>query len=162
MEKRNISYAVVDPGSYISASQISGGLIHPVTGRKYQLQWNINELTEIIKSEYAALAEKFNTDFLSEHKLLKIHKSEEALEEWQLIKNKDRIAGYLDPDFSAQSLSRFIDYRFGYLLIKPVFKINTELLISTYTNFLQSENKLFREKINYADIQIASDYFEWY
>lgn len=161
LEKRNISYAVVDQGSNNSASQISGGLIHPVTGRKYQLQWNIQELTEIIKTEYDLLSQKFGTEFISEHRLLKIHKSEEALEEWQLIKNKVRIAGYLDPDFSAQYLSRFIDYRFGYLLVKPVFQINTELLISTYTDFLLNENKLFREKLHYTDIKISPDYFEW-
>ena len=161
LEKRNISYAVVDPGSNNSASQISGGLINPIAGRKYQLQWNISEISEIIKTEYTAIAEKFNMNFITERRLLKIHKSEPAMKEWLLVKNKERIAAYRDPDFSAQSLARFIDYRFGYLLIKPVFQINTELLISTYTNLLISENKLFREKINYADIKIKSDYFDW-
>ncbi len=161
LEKQNISYAVVDPGSDISATKISGGLIHPVTGRKYQLQWNFEECSEIIKQEYALLAGKFNTNFLSAHTVLKIHKSETALEEWQTVKNKEEIAGYLDADFSAQHLSRYIDYRFGYIAINPVYQVDTNKLLAVYTNYLKQENKLFSEKLNYNDIRIHDDYFEW-
>lgn len=115
----------------------------------------------MVKNDYTTLGKKFNTSFLSEHSLLKIHRSEEALEEWHNIKNKASVEGFLNNGFSAQHLSRFIDYRFGYLLIEPVWRVNSHKLISFYADGLRNENKLMTQRFHHADLEIHADCFKW-
>ena len=83
LEKRNINYKLADPGLFNSATAVSGGLINPITGRKSALQWNIGELLPLIKSNYLLLENKLGCKLLYETNILKIHKSESALEDWQ-------------------------------------------------------------------------------
>ena len=40
LELRKRSFHVIDAGTQTGASYSAGGIINPVTGRKYALQWN--------------------------------------------------------------------------------------------------------------------------
>ncbi|HET8963151.1 MAG TPA: FAD-dependent oxidoreductase, partial [Chitinophagales bacterium] len=58
LEKRNLSFHVVDSNKNQSATLSAGGIINPVTGRKYALQWNIEQLLQQAKTTYQELEEK--------------------------------------------------------------------------------------------------------
>ena len=159
LEKRNISYKLADPFSKNSATYISGGLINPVTGRKYGLQWNIEELITLVKKEYGLLEDKFKTKFLFETDILKVHKSESSLEEWLKAKGNNALNPFISENYEHKNCNRFVDFRFGAITIKNALRIDAESLSTHYFNFIKE--KRIPEKINYENLQNFDDHFEY-
>jgi len=153
LEQKNISYKLADPGLYNSATTVSGGLINPITGRKSSLQWNIAELLPLIKNNYLLLENTLKCKLLYETNILKIHKSESALEEWQRAQLNINLLPYINDKFDVSLYNRFLDFRFGAVSINSALRIDTEMLTNKYFNFI--ETKRIKRVIEHSEITIS-------
>ncbi|MFI5170981.1 MAG: NAD(P)/FAD-dependent oxidoreductase [Chitinophagales bacterium] len=159
LEKRKLPYKIADPLLNDSATLISGGLINPVTGRKYALQWNVEEILTIVKKEYALLEEKLNTKIMFEQHILKIHASEAGLEEWLKVNSDPHLKTYTSGSFDHKSLNRYLDFRFGALTIKKGLRVHPEKLSSNYFQCIGQHH--IKEKIIYEKIEFTDDHFKY-
>lgn len=150
LEQHNISYKLADPAYLNSSTVISGGLINPVTGRRSSLQWNINTLIPLVKKKYLQIEEKLQNKLLYETSILKIHKSEAALEEWLLAKLNVEIQPYINESFDIKDYNRFLDFRFGAVNITPVLRIDTTALTNKYFEFIRSKH--IKRSIDHSEI----------
>ncbi len=156
LEKRGISYKLADPGNDASASSISGGLINPISGRKFAPQWNIENLLPLIKITYKEIEKKLQCNLLSETQILKIHKSEAALEDWLQASQKNNIDYFVENNFNASAFNRFLDFRFGAVMIKQVLRVDTSIYFSRFLEFIG--DKHIKLQIDHNAITIKNDY----
>jgi hypothetical protein len=124
LEKKNISYKLADPVLFNSATAVSGGLINPVTGRRSALQWNIQELLTIVKNNYLQLENILQCKLLYNINILKIHKSESALEDWQKAQQNIELLPFINDNYDAARYNRFLDFRFGAVNINSALRID--------------------------------------
>lgn len=159
LEKRHLPYKIIDPFSQRSSSFISAGLINPVTGRKYQLQWNIRNLLPLIENEMHQLEQFLNCRLLIKNDILKIHKSEQALEAWQLQKSNPELKEFITDPAPADRWSRFIDARYGAITIHHAMRIDSGALIS---NFLRAiGDKWIAATVDHDAIKISTSSVEY-
>ncbi len=152
LEKKNISYRLADPALFNSATSVSGGLINPVTGRRSALQWNIHELLTIVKNNYLQLENILQCKLLYDINILKIHKSESALEDWQKAQQNIELVPFINDNFDAGRYNRFLDFRFGAVNINSALRIDTEMLAKKYYEYIDA--KLIRAIVDHSEIKI--------
>lgn len=152
------SFRLVDPCNMLSATAISAGIINPVTGRKFATQWNMDEIIPIAEATYLQLEKQLNIKVLHKTQVIKIHKSEAALEEWLNAKSKPTYSNYIS-EFKPGNLHKFIDFRFGGINISPAFHVDTPTLLSAFYKSLNDQ--LIVNTCNYDEIKIHDNYFEY-
>ena len=153
LEQKNISYKLADPVLFNSATAVSGGLINPVTGRKFSPQWNIENLLPLVKNNYLLLENKLQCKLLQECNILKIHKSESALEDWQKAEDNKELEPFIDINFDVKQFNRFLDFRFGAVNINHALRIDTAMLINKYFEYINT--KLIKGKVDHDEIKIS-------
>ncbi len=155
LEQRNISYTLVDPALFNSATTVSGGLINPVTGRRSSLQWNIDKLLPQIKNNYSKLEKILHCRLIYECNILKIHKSESALEDWQKAIQSKELQAYIGDAANVSTYQRFLDFRYGVVNITSALRIDTLMLTSKYFEYI--DKKLIKKVIDYHTITLKKE-----
>ncbi|MBC8173245.1 MAG: FAD-dependent oxidoreductase [Chitinophagales bacterium] len=159
LEKKNISYKIIDPCLQNSSSYISGAIINPVTGRKYQQQWNIETLLSNAKETYSAISEFLGIELLQETSIIKFHKSIAALEEYNLQKNSTNI--FIKEYFDKNRYDNFFHCEYGAVIIQRVLQLNTKRYIEAFTSYLYAQDKLRKNIFQSSDLKITNSFFEY-
>lgn len=162
LEKLNLSYTVVDACFKNSSTYISGGLINPVTGRRYTLQWNIYELLSCAKKFYSELGELVNQKLYAEKTVVRFHKSEEGANEWNKRKQIISETGFIDAPEDITQYNNIFHTEYGGIIIKHALQINSILLTEKFTEYISSENKLIKEKLNFNELIIRHASLEYH
>lgn len=161
LEKLNISYSAIDPCLENSSTYISGGLINPVTGRRYNLQWNIYELLSGAKKFYSELSELLNRKLYAEKTVVRFHKSAEGFQEWNKKKQIISETGFTEESKTITRYKNIFHTEFGGIFINNALQVNAHLLAQKFTEYISSRNKLIKEKLNFNTLRIGNSYFEY-
>ncbi|MBC8047779.1 MAG: FAD-binding oxidoreductase [Fimbriimonadaceae bacterium] len=159
LKKSNLDFKIIDPCLQNSSSFIAGGLINPITGRKYNLQWNIHELLKHAHTKYLELEEHLKVPILKEINILKIHKSASGNKEWEEEKKKKNphLLNFIDENFNSDYFRNILYCESGGIIIKNGLQINTRSLISAYQKKLISENKLLQQEFKPNDLNASEE-----
>ncbi len=151
LEKHQKSYVVFDAGETTS-TLVSAGLINPVVLKRFTPVWNAKSHIDSSIKFYKDLSEKLKVSLFEEMPMLRIFKSIEEQNNWMVASDKKELSSFLHPEI-IKNENESIKAPFGFGEVRQTGIINTSLLIRSYKEYLQKNNKLRNEVFDYNLLQ---------
>lgn len=156
-QRNQLSYTLIDNQYAAASTRIAAGIVNPITGRKYQLQENFDVLHAHAIGFYTALEHATSTRCMHPLPIFKMHKSEAALEAWQIACATHGIPELLSVQFKPTPWMKHLDVRFGALMVENAFRIDTLALREAINQFGHSVQAQF----TYDDLHLHADHVLW-
>ncbi|WP_447635020.1 NAD(P)/FAD-dependent oxidoreductase [Flavobacterium microcysteis] len=142
------------------SSKVAGGLYNPVILKRYSGVWRAQEQLDLLQSFYGNLETKLNTKFNFKTPVYRKLFSVEEQNDWFLA--TDRVG--LSPFLSSKLISKkykAIDspYKFGEVLQSGY--VDTEVLLSSYRNYLKENNLLEDDTFDYSAIEFNENHVQY-
>nr|WP_299162367.1 FAD-binding oxidoreductase [uncultured Tenacibaculum sp.] len=155
LERNNKSFVVFENNSQTS-SLVAGGVYNPVILKRFNAAWNGHKQIERSKSFYKSLEKKLNVKLDHKFSIKKAFTSIGDENNWFLALDKPTLLNYMMPEISKEKIDGIIgDFGFGEL--KGTGRIDTELLVKSYREYLKNSNKLLEETFNYDKLNISEN-----
>lgn len=148
---------VVDPGQE-NASQIAGGLINPITGKRLVKAENLEPMLATALACYQNLERHFNQRFYLEKPMLRLlrNKSEQDYAHKRLNSTEYLpFLGKLSPSTSAWNT------KFGVLEQQQTGYLQTRPLLSSLKDFFIAHNSFCQSNFDYEQLQINANNIAW-
>jgi len=155
LEKQGKTYIVIADDSQI-ASKVAGGLYNPVILKRFTIAWNAKEQLEVALPFYASLEKKLNITLDYKLPVLRRFASIEEQNLWFEASDKESLKPFLSQEI-LQNVNVNIDAPFGYGQVMNTGRIDTEVLISSYIEYLLTKNNLLQETFDYEALKISED-----
>lgn len=142
------------------SSKVAGGLYNPVILKRYSGVWRAQEQLDLLQSFYGNLETKLNTRFNFKTPVYRKLFSVEEQNDWFLA--TDRVG--LSPFLSSKLVSKkykAIDspYNFGEVLQSGY--VDTDVLLSSYRNYLKENSLLREENFEYSAIEFKENHIQY-
>ncbi|TLP82795.1 NAD(P)/FAD-dependent oxidoreductase [Maribacter sp. ACAM166] len=156
LRRNNKTFVVFNDQSQTS-SRVAGGLYNPIILKRFTLSWRADEQLLIAVEFYNQLEKFLNIQFDEKLSVLRKFASIEEQNLWFEAADKDRLKLYLDTHLvTNENPSLKIPFGFGKVL--ETGKLNTNILIDRYTEWLQQENCIHSETFDYDKLEIDTEY----
>ena len=155
----NKSFIVISNQSQ-QASVVASGLYNPVVLKRFTATWNAATHLETAIPKYAALEQLLD---LKLDYVLPIHRVFNSIKEqnnWFLACDKPLLTKFLNPELLTNT-NPSINAPFGFGEVNCTGRIDTQVLIEAYRNFLTQSNQYIEETFNYQDLIEHSDGLEY-
>ena len=155
----NKSFIVISNQSQ-QASVVASGLYNPVVLKRFTATWNAAAHLDTAIPKYAALEQLLD---LKLDYVLPIHRVFNSVKEqnnWFLACDKPLLTKFLNPELLTNT-NPSINAPFGFGEVNCTGRIDTQVLIEAYRNFLSQSNKYIEETFNYQDLIEHSDGLEY-
>lgn len=161
LQEHGIAHHIVDPCADQTATAIAGAVINPISGRKYNIQWNFNALYNCARTHYAAMENDYHISLLREMEMYKLHKSEEALQQWDQRKTTRDYGNYVDTSCSGEPWMANLNLPFGAIRIRHVLHVDAPKLIHAFRQHAGEAGLLKEEMFHYPDLVVHDTYCNW-
>ncbi|WP_405412792.1 NAD(P)/FAD-dependent oxidoreductase [Maribacter sp. Asnod1-A12] len=156
LRKNNKTFVVFNDRTQTS-SRVAGGLYNPVILKRFTLSWRADEQLPLAVKFYTELEQFLNVTFDQKISVLRKFASIEEQNLWFEAADKDRLRPYLDIKLiNNDNAGLKIPFQFGKVL--ETGKLDTKLLFNSYANWLEQENKLYKETFDYGQLQVEEDF----
>lgn len=156
LEAHHHSFLVYENGTDASASTVAGGLYNPVVLKKFTPIWNATEQTEEARFFYKKLEQKLGTQIDFQKPVVRKLANAEEANLWKEVSKKKELEAFLESE-TLTNENPNINAPFGFGKVKRTGRIDTCLLVQTYTNYLKNQHKWVQEKFDYTAITHASE-----
>lgn len=150
-----IPFRVVS-GHQPPATAVSGGVINPVVLKRFNPVWKADEFLQEAKNFYEALETLLNTRFCTKTPIYQVFSSVEMQNNWSVASDKNKLSKFLQTQFENAPFTGInTSHKVGKVL--QTLKINIEVLLSAFQQFLKNNNLLLQEALNYNEVTINKD-----
>lgn len=154
---RHLSCTFVDNGAPDASTRIAAGIMNPISGRKYNVQWAFEELWSSAKHLYGSMEARFNTPVMLPMPIHKIHRSEAALEAWLMNRTEPLAHGLVTENPPTAGWQKHVDQRFGALLVHQGMRIDTEAMTEAFSK----TDSCVQMQFDHADLEVHADHVQW-
>jgi glycine/D-amino acid oxidase-like deaminating enzyme len=140
LQKKELSFLIIDQSRESSASAAAAGVINPVTGRRFVTTWLIDRLMPFAKEAYAEMSAFLQTGLISETELIDFFPSVQMLQAFQKRYGED--PQYLRLPEDGQAFRDYFNYDLGYGIIKPCLLVDTKKMLKRFREKMIGEEKL--------------------
>ena len=155
LRRAGYSFVIIDNRQPNTASQVAAGIINPVTGRRMVQTWQIDEVLPFAREAYDQLSRELGIPTIEQKNIVDFFPTPQMKLAFEKRYAEDN-QYLLLPGDPAQWQHSF-NYDFGFGIIQPCYLVNLPLILPVYRQWLLSEQLLREEKLDPAQIQIASD-----
>jgi len=155
LEKNKKSFKVIADESQTS-SVVAGGLYNPVILKRFTLAWNAKEQLSIALPLYKALEEKLQVQLDYKIPVLRKFTSIEEQNLWFEALDKPQLHPFLSPRI-LQNNNPKIEAPFGYGEVLNTGRIDTNLLLFTYSRYLENKEVLQKETFTYSELKVENN-----
>ena len=155
LEKHKKTFVVIS-NDFHSASRVAGGLLNPVILKRFTLPWKVTEQLEIALPFYQQLEKKLNSTFINNLSILRRFHSIEEQNLWFEASDRPGLGHFLFPKL-LKNKNENIDAPFGFGRVLHTHRINTQILLSSYQNFLEKGDKFHCEPFDYNEISFEKE-----
>ena len=155
----NKSFIVISNQSQ-QASVVASGLYNPVVLKRFTATWNAAAHLHTAIPKYAALEQLLD---LKLDYVLPIHRVFNSVKEqnnWFLACDKTLLGKFLNPELLTNT-NPSINAPFGFGEVNCTGRIDTQVLIEAYRNFLTQSKQYLEETFNYQDLIEHSEGLEY-
>ncbi|MCL6267725.1 NAD(P)/FAD-dependent oxidoreductase [Flagellimonas myxillae] len=140
LEKAGKTFHVISDNSQQS-SLVAGGMYNPVILKRFTLAWKAQEQLDLAMPFYRDLERKL--DVKLDHKLRVLRKFASVEEQnlWFEAADKPGLGGFLSTDIQ-QNQNPHLNAPFGFGEVLHTGRIDTAMLLSSYTQYLQEKGNL--------------------
>ncbi|WP_034061447.1 NAD(P)/FAD-dependent oxidoreductase [Lacinutrix jangbogonensis] len=151
----NKTFVVFDNNSQQS-STVAGGLYNPVTLKRFTPVWLSKIQLDLALPMYSKIEKRLNVKL--DYKIPVRRRFMSLVEQNNWFSRSDRVglSDYMSLDIH-KNTNQYINSEFGFGEVLKTGRIDTKLLVSEYRKDLSKENLLFRESIDYNEIQFQEN-----
>lgn len=140
-----------------NSSEVAGGMYNPVILKRFTASWKAKEFLAYSDEFYASIAAKLKTNFDTKLPVYRKFYSIEEQNSWFEASDKPSLCNFLS-DKIIQNSFEGIKAPYGYGQVFHTGYIDTRLLLTTYRNYLLTNNNLKQETFNYNELLYYPDY----
>lgn len=161
--RKGAKIMVYDNGYFESSSMAAAGIINPVTGRKFTLSWQINELLPTAIEAYRSLEKLLEISILRHLPVFRSLHSVKEENDWMLRLQDDRYRNYLSDILTSlpAELQGVIKPPHAGAFIYHAWQVDLPLLMVNFRKYLQSLDMYRIGFFDYSSLKINSEYFEY-
>ncbi len=161
LNKRNLSYLAYDDQNLKSASEISSGLINPITGRKYVKSWMIDQLLPVAIETYGEIEQATKCKIINNIPIVRaLHNPNDENEFYSKV-NHQNYEEYMSDHYDGPSYSNVLNDTFSFARIKNSFNIDTSELIRNFKKIEKGKGNLIEEKFEYDELKIFDTHLKY-
>ena len=150
LHQANIKFLVYDTLNKSSASQITSGVINPVTGRRIVRTWMIENVMPFAVQAYQQVENFLNTSFIKQCNILDFHATAQMQ---QAFDERVQEETYLKIPEYKNEWKDFFNYSFSVGETNPCWLINVKLLLDKWRAYLLANNLLIEENFSVDQIK---------
>lgn len=155
LRKANKTFVVFNNQSQQSSS-VAAGLYNPVILKRFSKVWKAKEQLKVSLPKYHELEQLLNVRLNYSIPVYRKFASVEEQNQWIVASDKPILSDFLSANFIKNTnLNINADYGFGEVL--HTGRINSSLLVSAYTDYLQEKDIHISETFQYELLQIEED-----
>ena len=135
--KRQVPFRIIDPGQG-GSSRVAAGLINPLTGKRFEPSWMIEDFYPEAVAFYRDLEERFETKIWNPLPVMRLASSEK---EWVKISSKLELAqtqAWLDSDSDVETPSGFA----GHVVLKGGGWVDTRRFLEVIRSYFERKGVL--------------------
>jgi glycine/D-amino acid oxidase-like deaminating enzyme len=152
LERRGVSFLVIDEAKPFTASRVAAGLINPVTGKRLVKTWLIDELLPFAQQAYRSAEEALSIKCLTTTSVVDFFPGPEAREAFGNRYAQD--STYLERPEDETAWNASFLYDFGYGLIRPCYLADVQTLLTATRTRLKERDCLLEERWEPADLRM--------
>lgn len=156
MDQKGMSFKLIDKSAERTSSQVSSGLINPITGRYFARSWMIDTTLPFALKTYRDIESFTDTDLLRETKICRVLRSIAQENEWaskMLRPAYGKYMGFWNEELPFEIKGN--DHRL--VSISPVLQLKSNTLVRALKDVWRSNNKLIEEDFKFDDLNRSSD-----
>lgn len=146
---------VIDQFNPSSASRVAGGLVNPITGRKFVKTWLADELLPFATETYQQLEKELGATFYKPLPVVHVFDSIKQQNDWSLRCATPEYKQYLNNETILRFDSTKVKNDLGAFEISGSYKLDTTKFLQLYRNYLLRNNSLLEEVFDYNNLQIS-------
>ncbi len=155
LEQSGKTYKVISDTSQTS-SIVAGGLYNPVILKRFTMAWNAKEQLDMAIPFYKSLEKKLGVKLDYQVPVLRRFASIEEQNLWFEASDKAGLKHYLSPEI-LKNKNLNIDAPFGLGEVLHTGRIDTKLLLTSYSNYLLSKDLFLEDTFDHATLHIAPE-----
>lgn len=149
--RQNKSFLVIDNPDQPQSSEVAAGLINPIIFRRMTKSWLVDEAFPQMESTYLQLENLLQEQLYFPGKIIKIL-SEYGLTLWKEKIFANKLENYLTAEPDLNFSNKNIKAAFGFACINKAGRLDIQKLIISFSEFLQEQNLIKRERIDYEKL----------
>ena len=159
LENHGKTFMVISDESQTS-SLVAGGLYNPVNLKRFTLAWKAKEQLDMTSPFYRSLEKKLGV--VLDHKIPVLRRFASIGEQngWFEAADKPMLSPFLSPVIK-ENVNSCLTSPFGYGEVLNTGRIDTEKLLSSYRNYLNSKGLLLQESFAHATLQIKETHIAY-
>lgn len=154
LRAHNKSFVVFDNSSQTS-SVVAGGLYNPVVLKRFTGVWKSEEQLSLALPMYKALEETLKVKLDYKIPVYRKFASTEEQNNWFTASDNPLLSKYLSPKV-VKNTNTYIDAPFGFGEVLETGRIDVKTLIKGYKSYLQEEELLLEEPLDYNLLEFNS------
>ncbi len=159
LQKKSLSFILIDESRPNTASKAAAGMINPVTGRRMVKTWMIDELMTFSKNAYQQIGDELNMECMTERKIIDFFPTPQMRNAFIDRFNED--ADYLDLPASENEWRENFNYEFGFGEIAPIFLVDINGLLSSFREKLIADGQLMEEKFDINELHTIENKIQY-
>ncbi len=149
------SFVVFEDNSQAS-SLVAGGVYNPVILKRYTPVWNAKEQLNIAIPFYKSLEKKLGKDFDYQFSARKVFKSIEDQNNWYIASDKPKLSEFMNSTIINEKVEG-VHANFGFGEVYQTGRVDTDVLVSEYRDYLKKHNMIRLESFDYDEIEFSKD-----
>ena len=146
---------VFDNNYKYAASRVAGGVINPVTGKRWVCSWMIDELMPYAETTYRELENELNCSLLKKLPMLCFFSTTELQNIFD--KRIPNTPKYLQTYNEDTKWENYFNFQHGMGCVSPCMIVDAKRLLIAFRNRLIEQKILIEHPFNWADCKIETD-----
>lgn len=159
LRANNKSFVVFDDNSQKS-SKVAAGLYNPVILKRFSEVWKAKEQLEIAILVYSKIEKQLNIKIDYKLRILRRFTSIAEQNKWFTASDKPSLEHYLSLNL-IKNTNTNIDAPYGFGEVLQAGRIDTEMLVNSYKQFLIQINSFFEKSFEYDDIHFKDELIQY-
>ena len=159
LEKANKSFVVIDDAND-NPNRIVGGMYNPIILKRFTPAWKSHEMWQYSLPTYKSLQDKFDKIYIKPFEIFRILHAIEEQNNWMVASDKAIMSEYMQPKIVKKEING-IQAPFGFGQLTNVGRVEGEILLQDYKNYLISKEFFLQQIFEYKNLNIRDDIVEY-
>jgi glycine/D-amino acid oxidase-like deaminating enzyme len=159
--QRSQRVLVIDPEEVNTSSRISGGMIHPVTGRRIAKSWMADTLIPYARTTYTDIEDKLAGRFFEDYPVLEIFNDIQHRNDWAGRSADEGMDKYIKDECPPNAIPEGINAPYGGRWVVGGGWLDTKRFLDAIRQYLKGKNSYLNGTLDFYDAEKTESGIQW-
>lgn len=159
--QRGQKLMVIDPLSEDSSSRLSGGMIHPITGRRIVKTWMADTLVPFARRTYVDIEDKLAERFFEDYPVLEIYHDIQHRNDWAGRSADEGMDHYVKEECPPHAIPEGIIAPYGGRWVVNGGWVQTTRFLDAIRRYLAVKNSLLQDRTTFDEVEKIAGGIQW-